>query len=349
MKIFSLTALILIIFFKTGNVLSKDSIFDVNNIEIIKKSNVSNQEMANQAIKRGFELLKKKILLQTDFKKLSKLSFLEIKELVSYYQVQNLNNKMKDQEVFIYNISFDKDKLHNLFYIKNIAYAEITNKEIFLLPIFLKDNEINVYNNNYFYEKWNLNNENKLVEFILPLENIEIIQQIKENEDNLLNISLENLFQGYNNKNLAIAIIQINSLRNIQIFLKTKILDKKINKSIKINNLKDFNEDFYLNLTSTIEQELINLIKSQNLIDVKTPSFLNTKFKLKKRNNLVELNSRLEKIGLIENIYVQELNNEYVNLKIKYLGKLNKIINLLKSQNIILKLSGEEWTLEIIG
>ena len=67
MKIFSLIALILIIFFKTGNVLSKDSIFDVNNIEIIKKSNVSNQEMANQAIKRGFELLKKKNLIADRF------------------------------------------------------------------------------------------------------------------------------------------------------------------------------------------------------------------------------------------------------------------------------------------
>ena len=67
MKIFSLTALILIIFFKTGNVLSKDSIFNVNNIEIIKKSNVSNQEMANQAIKMGFELLKKKNLIAHRF------------------------------------------------------------------------------------------------------------------------------------------------------------------------------------------------------------------------------------------------------------------------------------------
>ena len=81
---------------------------------------------------------------------------------------------------------------------------------------------------------------------------------------------------------------------------------------------------------------------------MKTPSFLNTKFKLKKQNNLVELNNRLEKIDLIESIYVQELNNDYVNLKIKYLGKLNKIINQLEGQNIILKLSGEEWTLEII-
>ena len=48
---------------------------------------------------------------------------------------------------------------------------------------------------------------------------------------------------------------------------------------------------------------------------------------LKKKSNLVELNLRLKKIDLIENIYVQEFNNEYIFLKIKYLGKLIKLLN----------------------
>ena len=51
-----------------------------------------------------------------------------------------------------------------------------------------------------------------------------------------------------------------------------------------------------------IKKEIINLIKSQNLIDIRTPSFLNTKFKINKNNNLLELNKRIKKIDLIENI-----------------------------------------------
>ena len=349
MKSLYFVGVILIIFCKTGNVLSKENLFSVNNIQISKNNKISNKELANKAIQIGFKMLTEKILLEQDIEKFKSLELGQIKPLVSYYQIINKREGNQNSDKIFFNIFFDKEKLHELFFNNNIFYSEISDKELYFLPLLRKKNELFIFTQNYFYENWDKLRQNDLIEFILPLENIEIIQQIKENEDNLLNISLENLFQGYNNKNLAIAIIQINSSRNIQIFLKTKILDKKINKSIKIKNLKDFNEDFYLNLTSMIEQELINLIKSQNLIDVKTPSFLNTKFKLKKRNNLVELNSRLEKIGLIENIYVQEFNNEYVNLKIKYLGKLNKIINLLKSQNIILKLSGEEWTLEIIG
>ena len=67
-----------------------------------------------------------------------------------------------------------------------------------------------------------------------------------------------------------------------------------------------------------------------------------------KINNLVELNSRLKKIDLIENIYVQEFNNELVFLKIKYLGKIDKIIKKLESQNIILKLINNVWSIKII-
>ena len=56
-----------------------------------------------------------------------------------------------------------------------------------------------------------------------------------------------------------------------------------------------------------------------------------------KNNNLAELHKRLNNIGLVDDLYVQEINSEYVLLKIKYLGKLEKIINELKKEKIILK------------
>ena len=69
---------------------------------------------------------------------------------------------------------------------------------------------------------------------------------------------------------------------------------------------------------------ITNLVKSQNLIDVRTPSFLNVKFKINKRNNLEDLNKRIKKIDAINNIYVQELNKDYVLIKIKIFGKTFK-------------------------
>ena len=43
----------------------------------------------------------------------------------------------------------------------------------------------------------------KLIEFILPLENIEIIQIINQSKDNLLDLELNSLFKEYLNKNIS--------------------------------------------------------------------------------------------------------------------------------------------------
>ena len=72
------------------------------------------------------------------------------------------------------------------------------------------------------------------------------------------------------------------------------------------------------------------------------------KIKLNKKSNLVEFSNRLNNIDLIDNFYVQQLNKDYVLVKIKYLGKINKIINKLKDQNINLKMIAGQWQLTII-
>ena len=63
MNYYKLILIILVVFFKTGNVLSISNIFDVNNIEVEKKGKISNEVLANRAIKKGFKELINKILL----------------------------------------------------------------------------------------------------------------------------------------------------------------------------------------------------------------------------------------------------------------------------------------------
>ena len=107
-------------------------------------------------------------------------------------------------------------------------------------------------------------------------------------------------------------------------------------------------KSFYREVILEINNVIKDLIKSQNLIDVKTPSFLNAEIQLNKKSNLVEFSNRLNKIDLIDNFYVQEINKDYVIIKIKYLGKINKIINKLKDEKIDLKMIAGQWKLKII-
>jgi len=87
MKLFKQFLLILVIFFKTGNLLSENNLFNVNNILIEKKENQTHQQLANQAIQKGFNQLIERILLKEDISLISGLSFSTIKDLVKYYNI----------------------------------------------------------------------------------------------------------------------------------------------------------------------------------------------------------------------------------------------------------------------
>ena len=72
MKLYKLIIFILIIFIKTGNVLSVKIFLMLIILNCLKILDISNEQLANQAIKKvAFNELKKKILLNEDIKKLS--------------------------------------------------------------------------------------------------------------------------------------------------------------------------------------------------------------------------------------------------------------------------------------
>lgn len=346
MKFLNLIIFILITFYKTGNLLSQEGIFYVNNIPVLKEKNLSNEQISNKAIKDAFERLKQKIILENDKKFLNSLSLGQIKDLVAYYQIDESNDENDNKAYF--NILFDKEKMHDLFFQKNISYSEITNKEVYLLPILEVDDQYFIFNKNIFYEKWNKIYDDDLIEFILPQENIEIIEIVNRNKSNILDLNIEVLFKEYPEKNLSLIILRKNNLNEKKVFLRSKIFGKNVDKNLIFKNKFDNQEEFLNNIIITIKKDLIDTIKSLNLVDIKTPSFLNTKFMIDKKNNLAELNKRLKKIDSIENIIVQKLNNKNVFLKIKYLGKLDKMIRQLKKEKIILRLNGDQWSIKLI-
>ena len=339
---------ILIVFLKTETVFSENNLFSVNNLILEKKDKISNNALTDIAIKKGFNELIKRILLKNDIDKLADLSFSSIKELVMYYQITDTLEKKNEEQLVNFSITFDKLKIHNLFYKRGISYSDISNKEIYILPILVKDPEIFIFNNNFFYENWNKFDKHNLAEFILPLENIEIIKLVNDFKNNLISINLKKIFEGYSDKNLALILIEDNMTNVRKVYIKSVVQGKKISKSLNFKNQNLNTEALNKKIITDTKNEIINLVKSENLIDIRTPSFLNVKLNINNKSTLVELNSRIKDIDSIENIYVQEFNKNYMDLKIKYLGKLDKIIDQLKNEKIDLQLINDQWVIKTL-
>ena len=114
MKLFLQISLILVIFFKTGNLLSNNYLFNVNNILLEKKENSSSKILADKAIKSGFDELINRIFDERRYFKISSMSFVNIKELVTFYNISK--NNEQDNNKVNFSVTFDKDKVHDLFY-----------------------------------------------------------------------------------------------------------------------------------------------------------------------------------------------------------------------------------------
>ena len=93
-----------------------------------------------------------------------------------------------------------------------------------------------------------------------------------------------------------------------------------------------------------LKKEILELVKSQNIIDIGTPSFLNVNFHLNNQNDLFMFQNILSEIDLIENFNVQEFNNKNAYIKIKYFGKINKIKEKLIEKDVRYKFCNNQWS-----
>ena len=78
MKNLIFISFILIILFKTGNVLSDNNIFNVNNIEISQETSKNKEKLVNTAFQKAFKELINRLLMEDDYRRFSNISLEQI-------------------------------------------------------------------------------------------------------------------------------------------------------------------------------------------------------------------------------------------------------------------------------
>lgn len=339
--------LIIIVFLaKTGNVFSNQNIFDVDNIEISSKNNTNRSKLIEHGFKLGFEKLVEKILMNNDAKKISDINISQIKKLILKYQIIE-NKNIINKDIIKMNISFNREKINEFFYEKNILYSDITKTKIVLFPVLIQNEKFYIFENNYFYSNWNDDEKDtNLIEYILPIENIDDISFIKEKKNSLESADVRQILNKYDIKDYIFLIINSEKVIN-KIFLKGLSSGNEVVKSFDII-VSDSNLDVEKKETiNKIKIHINEIWKSQNLVDVRTPSFLNIFLEIKEENDLLNIQSVLNSIDLIQNHSVVELNKDYAKIKIKYIGKIDKIKNKFTEKNIKINISNNQWTLKL--
>ncbi|MDA8537878.1 hypothetical protein N9K55_04150, partial [Candidatus Pelagibacter bacterium] len=230
--IFFISFVLFIIIFSTSILYANP--FKVSDIEISSpfELNFKKNKVIDRGFKDSFFNLLSMITTSGDKDKINNVSLKEIKNMIDSFTISD--EKFVNNEYFAkLETSFNKKKVLNFLERKNIFPSTPVKNKVLLVPILVNIDldEIYLFTNNIFYEKWNENNKNYyLLDYLLPSEDIEDLNKVQEISKSIESYDFMDLIKKYNIKDYIISIIFYNKDE-------VKVLSKiNFNNSLKINN-----------------------------------------------------------------------------------------------------------------
>ena len=339
-----LTAILFI--FLISNSYSKKNNFYVENIEISKKIdlNFNKDKVIVEIFRLSFDKLLTKVIFSKDLKKIKKVKINEIKKLVDSFQIfdEKYNNLTYSSKANVY---FNPKKISNFFGEKGIVFANPKKITLVFFPILYDNNKIKLFNENVFFREWNKDpKQSKLIDFIVPIEDIEELNEIINSKFKPENINILKIAQKYNTENYVIAIMEIKD-KKLNIFLKMNMDNEKHNVNLPVifNTMKD--QKAISETIKVMKTAILDSWKQSNKVNYSLPLSVNIHFKNKNLNELNNFENTLNEMEIIYKFSIKEFSFSETVYKVEYFGDPKKLNNEFSKLNY--KLSQEQGLWQI--
>ena len=323
--------------------------FKVSGVEISSsfELNFKKSKVIDEGFKTSFINLLSMITTSGDKSKLKNIRLKELKSMIDSFMISNekfVNNEYSAQ----LETTFNKKKILNYLERKNVFPSMPVRNKVLLVPILVDTETDNIYlfNNNIFYEKWNDEKKNyQLLDYLLPSEDLEDLNIIQGISDSVESYDFINLIKKYDLNDYIISIIYKNKNE-------FKILSKiNLNNSLKVNNQK------YININLDNEKDFQKILESLKIIYEdywKKNNEINTSIKLpltvsissKDYKKITKLENVLSDIDLISDFYILKFNSENTQYKIIYNGSPKTFFNDMSKRNLDLIMENNIWTVK---
>ena len=345
--IFFSTLALIIFFFSTEVVKAKS--FEINDIEISQpfEINFDKNKVIDLGFKKAFFELVYSLIKSPDFKKIENIRLNEIKSMIETFSIKE--EKFIDQKYYVnLGVSFNKKKIFRYLEKKNIFPSRILKKQFLFIPVIIneKGNDISIFSNNPIYADWNKTNKRyQLIKYLLPSEDLEDLNLIKEKLDVIETYDFNDITKKYFLKNSIISVI-FKGKNEVRIL--TKIFNDK-NEIIKNNTFKNINLDNETDLNFLIEN-LKNLFedtwKKLNEINtsIKVPITIKIKNDDLKKSNNFEL--FLNEIDMVSDYSVEKFDKEFIFYQVLFNGTVQNFINIMKNKNYNLDTQKKIWMIK---
>ena len=345
--IFFSTLALIIFFFSTEVVKAKS--FEINDIEISQpfEINFDKNKVIDLGFKKAFFELVRSLIKSPDFKKIENVKLNEIKSMIETFSIKE--EKFIDQKYYVnLGVSFNKKKIFRYLEKKNIFPSRILKEQFLFIPVIIneKGDDISIFSNNPIYADWNKTNKRyQLIKYLLPSEDLEDLNLIKEKLDVIETYDFNDITKKYFLKNSIVSVI-FKGKNEVRIL--TKIFNDK-NEIIKNNTFKNINLDNETDLNFLIEN-LKNLFedtwKKLNEINtsIKVPITIKIKNDDLKKSNNFEL--FLNEIDMVSDYSIEKFDKEFIFYEVLFNGTVQNFINIMKNKKYNLNTQKKVWIIK---
>lgn len=339
---------ILFFFIQTVNCFSKNNIFFVNNIKISKKLdiNFSRDNVIDEIFEIAFKNILSKVLTSKEVKKVKNVKIKEIKKLVESFKILE-ESFSKDVYKASFEVFFNEKNLGYFLRKQNLLFSRPEEISIVFFPVLYENNDIKLFSNNNIYKFWKKNQlENQLINYVLPVEDIDIISEIREIKNDVEKLNVKKIAAKYNNNNYAYVVMELNK-KKLQTFIKLNLNNNKIfkNFSYKVNNIN--NEEDISYVINQLKSEIEDSWKIENVIKESSYLTLNIHFDNRSLKTLAKLENSLNQIKIIKDYAIEIFDINKTIIKINYYGDPKKLYNAFEKFNYRLENDRGVWVVKV--
>ena len=305
---------------------SEENIFTVNNIKVQGKVdlNFSRDKYINKAFNESFEMLMSRILLSKDLNKIKDIKKNKIRYLINSFQILEETYR-KDKYNITLKISYNEKKVKKLLLERNISFSQPKKITSIFFPILFVNDEIKNFNENYFYNQWrNIEIKNEIINFILPIDDLDDISKIKEMKNKIGQLDVRSFIKKYNVQNYAFTLMNYDK-KKLNIYIMTNFEGNEMSKNISYE-VDNFDDELKLNfILKDLKTQITDIWKEINIVNLLMPLSIKVKYK---HNNLIQLNEFkkiLYDVSIIDSFDLEKfsINNSY--FKIYYYGNPKRL------------------------
>ena len=309
--------------------------------------NFNKNEIIDEGFVYAFNELVLSIVQSKDQKKLKNTPINKIKGLVETFSIKE--EKFIDQIYYLnLNVSFNKKSVLDLLESKRIFPSLPIKKDFLLIPLIVDENknQVSMFSENILFKNWNVNKKRfSLLNYILPSEDIEDFNLIKNNIKNLENYNFEEIIYKYDINDHIIIIVFKND-QKIRVFNKISLNQQESLKNfnfdkIDFENVKDVNK-FIENIKIFYE----DFWKSQNEINTSVKLSLNISIDNSNNTNVKKFEQILSEMDQIYNFYIYKFDNKNNFYKIIFNGSPDKFLEIMGNKKYVFEIKNKIWILK---